>query len=255
MREQHRGSGIPQGGGVVQPGGNFQNMDTYQSSNQTPNQTGANVLDALKMYNNASGNSMGKGLGNMLGLGGGGATGSAIGAAMPAMSAGGGSSLGAMGLMSSAPAVSFPGAAAAGGTGAAAGGGGIMGSLGGMFGGGAGAGGAGAAGSGLMGAAMSNPWTAIAAAIIGAANYADNKGISSWKDTIMGKGGGNVIDYYSGRDDPKGNPHGFIGKLNDKDAAVGQSVKTMTDFSEGDFSNAFKHAGDTIKSIFKLKFF
>jgi hypothetical protein len=77
---------------------------------------------------------------------GGGATQAAGQAAMPAMSAGGGSSLGSMGLQQGA--VNFPGAASAGG-GTGAGGGGFMSKLGGMFGGGGGGGGAGA-GGGMM---------------------------------------------------------------------------------------------------------
>ena len=99
---------------------------------------------------------------------------------------------------------------------------------------------------------MSNPWTAIAAAIIGGANYLDNKDISSWSDTLKGKAGGNMLDYYGGRDD--GKTHGLIGKLHDKDRAPGQMTKAMTDLSELDFGNAYKNAKDGIKSIFKLRF-
>lgn len=120
-----------------------------------------------------------------------------------------------------------------------------------MAGGSAAAGSGGAAG-GMGSALMSNPWTAIAAAIIGGANYLDNKDISSWSDTLKGKAGGNMLDYYGGRED--GKTHGVIGKLVDKDRAPGQMTKAMTDLSELDFGNAFKNAKDGIKSIFKLRF-
>ena len=100
---------------------------------------------------------------------------------------------------------------------------------------------------------MSNPWTAIAAAIVGGANYLDNKDISSWSDTLKGKAGGNMLDYYGGRED--GKTHGFLGKLVNQDKAPGQLTKAVTDFSELDFSNAFSNAKDGIKSIFKLDFF
>lgn len=113
--------------------------------------------------------------------------------------------------------------------------------------------GAGGAAGGMGSALMSNPWTAIAAAIIGGANYLDNKDISSWSDTLKGKAGGNMLDYYGGRED--GKTHGFLGKLVNQDKAPGQLTKAVTDFSELDFSNAFSNAKDGIKSIFKLDFF
>jgi hypothetical protein len=105
-----------------------------------------------------------------------------------------------------------------------------------------------------MSAAMSNPWTAIAAAIIGGANYFHNKDISSWNDSLKGKAGGNLLDYYGGGGGGDGKTHGFIGKFFDQDAAVGQSTKAVTDFNELDFSNAWKNAGKAVKSIFSLKF-
>lgn len=118
--------GIPTGGGVIGAPSQFGGgglMDVSQSSNQQQMNPTSSILDAAKLYNNASG---GK-LTSMFGLGTGGATGAAGSAAMPAMAAGGGSSLGSMGLISSAAPVSFPGATAAGGGGATAGGAGLAG--------------------------------------------------------------------------------------------------------------------------------
>lgn len=113
---------IPTGGGVIGSPSQFGGgglMDATQSNNQQQANPTSSMLDAAKMYNNASG---GK-LTNAFGLGGGGGVTAAAGsAAMPAMAAGGGSSLGSMGLMSSAAPVSFPGAATASGGGAAGGG-------------------------------------------------------------------------------------------------------------------------------------
>lgn len=232
-RNMSMGGAATSSGGTV-GGPMFQGQNYGVAQQQAPeNSLASSLMNGAKTYNNASNG----GLNRMFGLGGtGGATGSAISSAMPAMSAGGGSSLGSMGLMSSAAPVSFPGAATGG---AAAGGGGAA--------------AAGGAGSGLMGAAMSNPWTAIAAAIIGGANYMDNKGISSWEDSLKGQAGGKMLDYYGGRKD--GKTHGFIGKLFDKDNVTGSMSKTATDFNELDFSNALKNGGKTLKNIFKLKFF
>lgn len=86
-------------------------------------QTGINAYDKART------------MGKMLG----GSSGSFAGASpatMSAMGSGGGSSLGSMGLMSSAPAVSYPGAASVGGStvGAGAGAGGAMGAAGGVAG-------------------------------------------------------------------------------------------------------------------------
>lgn len=119
--------------------------------------------------------------------------------------------------------------------------------------GGAGAGGAGGAASSGMGAMFSNPVTAIIAAAALGSNYLHNKDISSWSDNLQGKAGGNMLDYYGGRKD--GKTHGAIGKIVDKDGATGQSLKAVTDLSELDFSNAWKNAKDSVKSLFKLKLF
>lgn len=116
------------------------------------------------------------------------------------------------------------------------------------------AGGGAASGGGGMGSAlMSNPWTAAAAAIVGGSNYLHNKDISPWNETLKGQAGGNMLDYYGGRKD--GKTHGAIGKIVDKDGATGQSLKAVTDLSELDFSNAWKNAKDSVKSLFKLKLF
>ena len=200
--------------------------------NQNSPDLSTNVLQGLAKYNDTSGGGLNRMLSGFLKGGGGaaasggsaaGAGGTGFGLGQPLVSGGIGSA-------------SFAGGGAAAGSGAAAGG--------------AGAGGAAAGGMGS--ALMSNPWTAIAAAIIGGANYLDNKDISSWSDTLKGKAGGNMLDYYGGRDD--GKTHGLIGKLHDKDRAPGQMTKAMTDLSELDFGNAFKNAKDGIKSIFKLRF-
>ena len=195
--------------------------------NQNSPDLSTNVLQGLAKYNDTSGGGLNRMLSGLLKGGGGGsaagAGGTGFGLGQPLVSGGIGSA-------------SFAGGGAAAGSGAAAGG--------------AGAGGAAAGGMGS--ALMSNPWTAIAAAIIGGANYLDNKDISSWSDTLKGKAGGNMLDYYGGRDD--GKTHGLIGKLHDKDRAPGQMTKAMTDLSELDFGNAFKNAKDGIKSIFKLRF-
>ena len=193
--------------------------------NQNSPDLSTNVLQGLTKYNDTSGGGLNRMLSGVLKGGGGaaasggsaaGAGGTGFGLGQPLVSGGVGSA-------------SFAGGGAAAGSGAAAGGAGGMGS-----------------------ALMSNPWTAIAAAIIGGANYLDNKDISSWSDTLKGKAGGNMLDYYGGRDD--GKTHGLIGKLHDKDRAPGQMTKAMTDLSELDFGNAFKNAKDGIKSIFKLRF-
>ena len=196
--------------------------------NQNSPDLSTNVLQGLAKYNDTSGGGLNRMLSGFLKGGGGAAAsggsagGTGFGLGQPLVSGGVGSA-------------SFAGGGAAAGSGAAAGGAGAGGAAGGM-------------GSALM----SNPWTAIAAAIIGGANYLDNKDISSWSDTLKGKAGGNMLDYYGGRDD--GKTHGLIGKLHDKDRAPGQMTKAMTDLSELDFGNAFKNAKDGIKSIFKLRF-
>lgn len=193
--------------------------------NQNSPDLSTNILQGLTKYNDTSGGGLNRMLSGVMKGGGGaaasggsaaGAGGTGFGLGQPLVSGGVGSA-------------SFAGGGAAAGSGAAAGGAGGMGS-----------------------ALMSNPWTAIAAAIIGGANYLDNKDISSWSDTLKGKAGGNMLDYYGGRDD--GKTHGLIGKLHDKDRAPGQMTKAMTDLSELDFGNAFKNAKDGIKSIFKLRF-
>lgn len=195
--------------------------------NQNSPDVSTNVLQGLAKYNDTSGGGLNRMLSGLL-----------KGGASAGSSAGAGASAGSTGFGLGQPLVSggigsasFAAPSAAAGSGAAAGG----------------------AGAGGMGSAlMSNPWTAIAAAIIGGANYLDNKDISSWSDTLKGKAGGNMLDYYGGRDD--GKTHGLIGKLHDKDRAPGQMTKAMTDLSELDFGNAFKNAKDGIKSIFKLRF-
>lgn len=197
--------------------------------NQNSPDVSTNVLQGLTKYNDTSGGGLNRMLSGFLkggaGASGGGASagGTGFGLGQPLVSGGVGSA-------------SFAGGGAAAGSGAAAGGAGAGGAAGGM-------------GSALM----SNPWTAIAAAIVGGANYLDNKDISSWSDTLKGKAGGNMLDYYGGRED--GKTHGFLGKLVNQDKAPGQLTKAVTDFSELDFSNAFSNAKDGIKSIFKLDFF
>jgi hypothetical protein len=188
--------------------------------NQNSPDVSTNVLQGLAKYNDTSGGGLNRMLSGLLKGGS---------SAAPASSAGGtGFGLGQPLVSGGIGNASIAGSSAATG-GAASGAGGSMGS-----------------------ALMSNPWTAIAAAIIGGANYLDNKDISSWSDTLKGKAGGNMLDYYGGRDD--GKTHGLIGKLHDKDRAPGQMTKAMTDLSELDFGNAFKNAKDGIKSIFKLRF-
>ena len=191
--------------------------------NQNSPDLSTNILQGLTKYNDTSGGGLNRMLSGVMKGGGGAAAsggsagGTGFGLGQPLVSGGVGSA-------------SFAGGGAAAGSGAAAGG----------------------AAGGMGSALMSNPWTAIAAAIIGGANYLDNKDISSWSDTLKGKAGGNMLDYYGGRDD--GKTHGLIGKLHDKDRAPGQMTKAMTDLSELDFGNAFKNAKDGIKSIFKLRF-
>ena len=96
---------------------------------------------------------------------------------------------------------------------------------------------------------MSNPWAAGAAAILGSANVMHNKDISPWSDSIKGKSGGNLVDYYQDGD------HGLFSKLMDADGATGQGTKGITDFLELDFSNAFGNTKDSLKSLFKGKLF
>lgn len=195
--------------------------------NQNSPDLSTNILQGLTKYNDTSGGGLNRMLSGLL-KGGGGA---AAGGGSAAGAGGTGFGLGQPLVSGGIGSASFAGGGAAAGSGAAAGG----------------------AGAGGMGSAlMSNPWTAIAAAIIGGANYLDNKDISSWSDTLKGKAGGNMLDYYGGRED--GKTHGVIGKLVDKDRAPGQMTKAMTDLSELDFGNAFKNAKDGIKSIFKLRF-
>lgn len=101
------------GSGMFQTGGYAPQQNNGQQSQQNPLQTG---LDAYNKYRDVSKLTSGGASGAFAG---------ATPATMSAMSAGGGSSLGSMGLMSSAPAVSFPGAASASagaGSGATAGG-------------------------------------------------------------------------------------------------------------------------------------
>lgn len=187
--------------------------------NQNSPDLSTNILQGLTKYNDTSGGGLNRMLSGLL-KGGGGA-------------AAGGGSAGGTGFGLGQPLVS----------------GGIGGA---SFAGGGAAAGSGAAG-GMGSALLSNPLTAIAAAIAGGANYLDNKDISSWSDTLKGKAGGNILDYYGGRKD--GKTHGFLGKLVDQDKAPGQLSKAVTDLSELDFSNAFSNAKDGIKSIFKLNFF
>lgn len=187
--------------------------------NQNSPDLSTNILQGLTKYNDTSGGGLNRMLSGFL-KGGGGAAAS-------------GGSAGGTGFGLGQPLVS-------GGVGSAS------------FAGGGAAAGSGGAASGMGSALMSNPWTAIAAAIVGGANYLDNKDISSWSDTLKGKAGGNMLDYYGGRND--GKTHGFLGKLVDQDRAPGQMTKAMTDLSELDFGNAFKNAKDGIKSIFKLRF-
>lgn len=99
------------GQGMFQTGG-YQPQQQQQNQQQNPLQTG---MDAYNKYKDVS---------KLMGGSNTGAFAGATPATMSAMGAGGGSSLGSMGLMSSAAPVSFPGAAAAGGgaTGAGTGG-------------------------------------------------------------------------------------------------------------------------------------
>lgn len=196
--------------------------------NQNSPDLSTNVLQGLAKYNDTSGGGLNRMLSGFLK----GGSGAAASGGSAAGAGGTGFGLGQPLVSGGVGSASFAGGGAAAGSGAAAGG----------------------AGAGGMGSAlMSNPWTAIAAAIVGGANYLDNKDISSWSDTLKGKAGGNMLDYYGGRKD--GKTHGFLGKLVDQDKAPGQLTKAVTDFSELDFSNAFSNAKDGIKSIFKLDFF
>lgn len=184
--------------------------------NQNSPDLSTNVLQGLAKYNDTSGGVLNRMLSGFLKGGAGasgGAGGTGFGLGQPLVSGGVGSA-------------SFAGGGAAAGSGAA---------------------------GGMGSALMSNPITGIVAAALGGANYLDNKDISSWSDTLKGKAGGNMLDYYGGRKD--GKTHGFLGKLVDQDKAPGQLTKAVTDFSELDFSNAFSNAKDGIKSIFKLDFF
>lgn len=191
--------------------------------NQNSPDVSTNVLQGLTKYNDTSGGGLNRMLSGLMKGGAGasgGAGGTGFGLGQPLVSGGVGSA-------------SFAGGGAAAGSGAAAG--------------------AGGAAGGMGGALMSNPITGIVAAALGGANYLHNKDISSWSDTLKGKAGGNMLDYYGGRKD--GKTHGFLGKLVDQDKAPGQMSKAVTDLSELDFSNAFSNAKDGIKSIFKLDFF
>lgn len=262
LRAQNRGL---QNNGMIS-----QNQQNQQNSSDPSTQ----MLNGLRRYNEQSNgglNRMIQGLGSSGSTGamgtsyagsgamgtGFGLGGSLVGGGMSGAGAGGGlgSMLGTYGGYGGATAAGGGGFGALGGTTASAGLGSVLGG-GGAAGAGAAGGGAaagGAAGGGMGAALMSNPWTAIAAAIIGGANYLDNKDISSWGDTLKGKAGGNMLDYYGGRKD--GKTHGFLGKLFDQDKAPGQTTKAVTDLSEGDFGNAWKNAKEGIKSIFKLDFF
>lgn len=122
LRQRDPNSTAPTGNGGVVPGAAMGGLSNAQQPMVQQNPQNSNPL---------SGQSAGNIAKYIRGLqGGGGATAAAGEAAMPAMSAGGGSSLGSMGLMQ-AP-VSFPGAAAAGGGAGAGGaaGGAAMGGLG-----------------------------------------------------------------------------------------------------------------------------
>lgn len=115
------------------------------------------------------------------------------------------------------------------------------------------AGGGSAMGGGAGAALMSNPFTAMAAVIAGSAIHDNNKGISSYKESLLGQAGGKKLDYYGGRND--GKTHGFLGKIVDQDGATGQSMKGITDFSELDFKNGFKNSLQSVKSLLKGKLF
>ena len=109
-------------------------------------------------------------------------------------------------------------------------------------------GGLGGGGSGGSAAAGSNPYGWIAAALL-SANVAHNKGISPWSDAIKGKGPGNWIDYYQGKQD--GKDHGLGSKIFKEGGAVGEAAKAYTDFGSLDFKNGLKHSLKSIKNIFK----
>ncbi|UMO76450.1 hypothetical protein DNAM_220 [Pseudomonas phage BroderSalsa] len=165
----------------------------------------------------------------------------------PSQGVGGGGGMPPMGLMQqfmgsgSGGASTGAAAAAPGGSGAAAGGTGAA------------AGGSSAAGGSAAAGLMSNPFTAMAAAIVGNTIYQNNKGITSYKEAALGQAGGKTLDYYGGRKD--GKTHGFMGKIADKDGAHGQWLKSVTDLSELDFSNAWKNHWKSTKSTLKGKLF
>lgn len=103
-------------------------------------------------------------------------------------------------------------------------------------------------GEGASGSLMSNPY-GLAALIIGSANVMHNKGISPWSETLKGKAGGNLVDYY------QDGGHGIGSKILDKDGATGRGTKGLTDFLELDFSNALRNSGKSLENLFRGRLF
>lgn len=167
QQQAQAGGAATSSGGMVGP--SFGSTGGFQPQNQPQQTTTGNPLqtgiDAYSKYRDMS----------KLLRGGGAAAGGFTGASpatMAAMGSGGGSSLGSIGLMSSAPAVSYPGAATAGGS-----------SL-----------GAGGAGAGAMGSA--GPLAGLAAlSFLGDKEMNENKGsmINADKLNNMGTIGGSGI--------------------------------------------------------------
>lgn len=171
QEQAERQNSMAQGGAATSDGGMvggpmFQGAPAAQY--QQPN-VGGSILDGLRAYNQAGKAHAAQG-----------AFQGASPAAMGAMSSGGGSNLGSMGLMSSAPAVSFPGAPSAG---------------------------AGAAGGAGLGAA----------GFLGlGAKALNDTGISSYGNTMKGQWAGNITDALMGDRDKTGavgNMTGAIGNF------------------------------------------
>lgn len=176
--QQQRAQQFQQGGAASGGGGQVGSsmFQTGGYQQQPQNNPQANPLqqgvDAYKQYNNLN-KAFGSGAGAFSG---------ATPATMGAMSAGGGSSLGSMGLMSSAPAVSFPGAATA----APSAAGGSTGAF---------------AGAGPVG------WLALGAKAL------NDTGVSSYGNTAKGQWAGNITDKVFGDRDKSGMTGNMLGAI------------------------------------------
>lgn len=190
-------------GGMFQTGGYSPQQQPTQQDQQNPLQTGVDAYNKYKDFSKLMAPTQ-----TFTG---------ASPAAMSAMSSGGGSSLGTMGLMNTAPAVSFPGAATAassGGTGAAAG----------------------AAGTGGATGALST--AGPIGAFLAGSKILNDRGISSYGDTFKGKAPAKLIDHAFGDD---------FGK-----SALGAFGKSMGSFFMGDMGGFAKNGAQAAKSFFTL---